>query len=164
MDLRTGRWPPIFIAATGAIVVAGLGGLATDIGPWYRALEKPWWQPPDLAFGPVWTLIFTLTAAAAVLAWRGARTSAQRTAIVLAFAANGVLNVFWSVLFFTVKRPDWALGEVVFLWASIVVLIVVAGRSSRTASLLLLPYLAWVSFAAVLNLAIVRLNSPFGAA
>ena len=162
MTLGTGRWPPIFVAATWAIVVAGLGGLATDIGPWYRALEKPWWQPPDLAFGPVWTLIFTLTVVAAVLAWRGARSPSRRAAIVLAFLANGVLNVFWSVLFFAWQRPDWALGEVVLLWASIVALIVVAGRASRPAGLLFVPYLAWVSFAALLNLAVVRLNAPFG--
>ena len=77
------------------------------------------------------------------------------------FALNGFLNVTWSALFFRLKRPDWALAEVGLLWLSIVVLIVVIARHSKNASVLLAPYLAWVTFAAVLNLAIVQLNGPF---
>ena len=77
------------------------------------------------------------------------------------FALNINLNVLWSGLFFRVQRPDLALVEVVFLWLSIVALIVVLWRMSRMASALLLPYLAWVTFAAALNLAVVRLNAPF---
>jgi tryptophan-rich sensory protein len=77
------------------------------------------------------------------------------------FALNGFLNVLWSTLFFSLRRPDWALIEVVFLWLSVLLPIVVFWRRARPASLYLVPYLAWVSFAAFLNLAVVRLNAPF---
>jgi tryptophan-rich sensory protein len=75
---------------------------------------------------------------------------------------NGFLNVSWSLLFFRVERPDWALYEVAFLWTSIVVMIVLVKRSSTSAAVLLFPYLIWVSFATALNLKIVQLNTPFG--
>jgi tryptophan-rich sensory protein len=141
-----------------AIAVGVAGGLLTDIGPWYRALVKPSWQPPDWLFGPVWTAIFGLSAIAAVLAWRHAETDGDRSLIVAAFAANIVLNVAWSGLFFTLKRPDWALIEVVFLWLSVLAIVLVCYRYSTRAGNLLLPYLAWVSFASVLNYKIVQLN------
>ena len=79
------------------------------------------------------------------------------------FAVNALLNVLWSELFFTVKRPDWALAEVVPFWLSILALILVLWPVSRDAGWLLMPYLVWVLFAGCLNLAIVRLNAPFGA-
>ena len=79
------------------------------------------------------------------------------------FAANGVFHLLWSPLFFTLRRPDWALIEVGFLWLSLVALIVGLWPFSTTASLLIVPYLAWVTFAARLNLEIVRLNAPFTA-
>jgi tryptophan-rich sensory protein len=75
---------------------------------------------------------------------------------------NAFLNVSWSLLFFRLRRPDWALAEVGMLWLSILVLLVFLGRVSRTSGWLLVPYLAWVAFAAALNLAVVRLNGPFG--
>jgi translocator protein len=84
--------------------------------------------------------------------------------VVVLFVVNGVLNLLWSPLFFKLRRPDWALVEVPFLWLSILVPIVAFARFSPFASLLLVPYLLWVSFAAVLNREIVRLNRPFGAA
>lgn len=149
-------------AAAWGVAVAVAGGLLTEIGPWYRALVKPSWQPPDWLFGPAWTLIFALAATAGVRAWQASRDAAERRAVVLAFLVNGALNLLWSALFFTVHRPDWALVEVVALWFSIGAMIVVCGRRARVAGWLLAPYLAWVSFAAFLNLTIVRLNGPFG--
>ena len=84
------------------------------------------------------------------------------TVILALFLVNAILNVGWSLLFFRLQRPDWALIEVAFLWLSIVALIVAIAPLSRLAAWLLAPYLAWVAFAAVLNFAIVRLNGPFG--
>lgn len=78
------------------------------------------------------------------------------------FAANGGLNVLWSALFFHLRRPDWALAEVVLLWLSVVFLMVRLRPWSARAAALLLPYAVWVAFAAALNLSIVRLNAPFG--
>ena len=86
---------------------------------------------------------------------------AGREWVIALFALNGFLNVTWSALFFRLKRPDWALAEVGVLWLSIVLLIVVLARYSKPAGVLLAPYLAWVAFAAMLNLAIVQLNGPF---
>ncbi len=153
----------IVVAAVAALAVAFTGGLLTKIGPWYRGLRKPSWQPPDWLFGPAWTLIFALTAWAGVLAWQNAASRATRTEIIALFAVNGVLNVAWSWLFFTLRRPDWALAEVALLWLSILALIVGLAPISPGAAWFLAPYLLWVSFASYLNLTIVRLNRPFRA-
>ncbi len=151
-------WKPVLLAAAAAIFVAVLGATVTDTGPWYQSLKKPSWQPPDWLFGPAWTLIYSLTAAAGVLAWRSTTDRASRDLLLAAFAANGFLNVLWSVLFFKLRRPDLALYEVSLLWLSIVVLIVLCRKSSSLAAWLLVPYLLWVSFAAFLNFTVVRLN------
>jgi tryptophan-rich sensory protein len=151
----------IIIAALAAITIAGLGGLMTEIGPWYRALRKPSWQPPDWLFGPAWTVILGMAAWAGVLAWNGAPDGAGRLTVVVLFAINGLLHFLWSPLFFRFHRPDWALVEVVFLWLSILALIVGLAPFSVAASWLIAPYILWVSFAAFLNLTIVRLNGPF---
>lgn len=149
---------PLAIAAAAAFVVAGAGGALTDLGPWYYALRKPAWQPPDWLFGPAWTLIFALTALAAAQTWRRIVDPARRRRLTLLFAANGVLNVLWSLLFFHLKRPDWALVEVVLLWLSIVALIAAVAPHWRPAVWLLAPYLAWVTFAATVNAGVVYLN------
>ncbi len=148
-------------AALGVFAVAGFGGLVTELGPWYRALKQPSWQPPDWAFGPAWSVIYLLSATAAVRVWLRAHSSRERAQWLAALAANGAINVFWSWLFFKARRPDWALAEVVLLWLSIVLLIVLARRHDVVAALLLAPYLLWVAFAASLNFAVVRLNGPF---
>lgn len=157
---RASGWVAVLTAAGAAIVVAGLGALATDLGPWYHALRKPAWQPPDWLFGPAWTVIFALAALSGYLAWRSLPDLAGWARIVGLFSVNGILNILWSVLFFGLHRPDWALAEVVALWLSILALIVVIAPYSKAASVLLVPYLAWVGFAAVLNLAVVQLNFP----
>jgi benzodiazapine receptor len=154
-------WAPLVIAVLGAIVVAVAGFLLTDIGPWYRALVKPSWQPPDWLFGPVWTTIFLLAAISAAMAWNGA-PSGTRVMIAALFVLNGLLNMLWSLLFFHLKRPDWALWEVPVLWLSVLVLIIAVLPWSRLAAWLLVPYLLWVAFAAYLNWTIVKLNAPFG--
>ncbi|ABM95732.1 TspO/MBR family protein [Methylibium petroleiphilum] len=162
MTSRGGLLKPVLIAAAAALAVAGLGGLMTDLGPWYQRLVQPPWKPPDWLFGPAWTAIFALAAMAGVIAWRRAPRRTDREWMLALFALNGFLNVLWSLLFFRLHRPDWALFEVLLLWLSILLLIGALARYARTASLLLLPYLAWVAFAGFLNLATVRLNGPFG--
>jgi tryptophan-rich sensory protein len=153
---------PVLIAAGAATLVAMGGALATDLGPWYSALVLPPWKPPDWAFGPVWTLIFTLCAITGVRAWDAAKTSVQRTRVLWLFAVNGVLNVLWSLLFFASHRPDWGLWEVGPLWLSVLALIVGLRPIVRSAVALLLPYLIWVAVAAAMNLQIVITNPRFG--
>ncbi len=151
----------VVIAGAAAFAVLGLGGLLTTIGPWYEALRKPSWQPPGWLFAPAWSLIAVLTAWSGVLAWSSSRGDSQRLQTVLLFALNGALNILWSGLFFKLRRPDWALAEVVALWLSIAALVFAFAGRDASAAWLLVPYLLWVSFAAWLNLTIVRLNAPF---
>jgi translocator protein len=155
------RLQPILVAATAALVVAGLGALTTDLGDWYQQLAQPAWKPPDWLFGPAWTTIFALAAAAGVSAWRKAPDQVSRGWMLALFALNGFLNLLWSLLYFRLRRPDWALIEVGLLWLSVLLLIVVLGRYSRTAAWLLVPYLAWITVAGALNWGTVQLNRPF---
>lgn len=158
---RRRGWKPVLAAAGAALLVAALGGAATDIGPWYQALRKPSWQPPDWLFGPVWTAIFALTALAGLRAWIRTPDVAGRDRLLTAYALNALLNIGWSVLFFLLQRPDWALVEVVPLWLSVLLIAVLSGRRDRVAGWLLAPYLVWVAFAGVLNWSVVELNAPF---
>ncbi|KQP39408.1 MULTISPECIES: TspO/MBR family protein [unclassified Methylobacterium] len=155
---------PVVTAAAAALVTALAGGLLTTTGPWYQSLRRPSWKPPDWAFGPVWTTIFTLTAISAVIAWHAEAGTSARGALLATYGVNLVLNIAWSGIFFRLRRPDWAYLEVIALWLSIVALIAVTAQVSGIAALLLAPYLAWVSVATLLNRAIVRLNGPFGEA
>lgn len=161
MRLTLDALKPFAVTALAALALSWLGAAITDIGPWYRALLKPEWQPPDWLFGPVWTAIFALAAVSAATAWRAAPSPEAREWVIALFIANGFLNVLWSLLFFRLRRPDWALAEVMLLWLSILMLILVLAPISRLASRLLWPYLAWVSFAALLNWRLVSLNAPF---
>ena len=158
------NWLPVLVAAVSATVVAFAGASATTLDSWYANLRKPSWQPPEWLFGPAWTTIFALTAIAGVMGWHRAPRPAALALLLGLFAVNGLLNIFWSVLFFKMRRPDWALVEVAGLWASILALMAALWSYAETAALLLIPYLAWVSFASFLNYTIVRLNRPFGVA
>jgi translocator protein len=129
----------------------------TKLSSWYYTLRQPPWKPPDWAFGPVWTSIFICLSFAIAYAW-DASNQAQRVYITWAVAANGILNVAWSAIFFTFQKPTFALLELVIFWFSIVVLIYVLGSASRISLYLLLPYIIWVTTAGVLNYQIVRLN------
>jgi translocator protein len=153
---------PLGIASAVAIACAVAGAVLTEIGPWYDGLKKPSWKPPDWAFGPVWTTIFVLTVIATALAWVAAAETGARPLIFWALAINTILNIAWSGIFFKMRRPDWALREVVLLWFSVLSLVLVLGSASLWAGILLLPYLLWVSTASYLNLRIVQMNGPFG--
>ena len=160
-SLAADRWTLVAVATAIVALVALLGGLATEIGEWYEGLNFPSWRPPNWLFGPAWTLIFLLTATSGVLAWEQAPDDGARVRLLALFAINAVLNIAWSPLFFKLRRPDWALVELVFLWLSVLSLVVAVGAISTSAAALLLPYLAWVSFAGFLNWRMVELNKPF---
>lgn len=153
---------PAIVAAIAAAIVAVLGATITDLGPWYQGLAKPSWNPPDWVFPIGWTLIYALNTAAIVSAWRAAPTPRVSDTVIGLFALNAFLNITWSMIFFRIQRPDWAFIEVLLLWLSILALIMYSWRVSKSAALLFVPYLAWVTFAAALNWAVVDLNGPFG--
>ena len=153
---------PIIVAAAAALITAIVGATITDLGPWYHGLIQPAWAPPDALYGVAWTAIYAFTALAAVTGWRATPGTRAGDWLIGLFALNGFLNILWSLLFFRFQRPDWAMMEVIALWLSILALILTSARHSKAAAALLLPYWAWVTFAGFLNVAIVRLNAPFG--
>ena len=136
--------------------VSVLGGRATlpALAEWYPALRKPPWTPPGWVFGPVWTLLYPVVAVAGWMAWREGRARFGPLLFLLQLA----LNALWPWLFFAERRLDLALACIVALCLAILGTIVAFWRSSRGAAILLVPYLAWVGFAAALNHAIWRLN------
>jgi tryptophan-rich sensory protein len=138
----------------------GVGVIATSrsIDTWYRSLTKPPFNPPNGVFGPVWTLLYLLMGIAlARVVGTQAEEAVQRRARVL-FGIQLALNSAWSFLFFGRRAPFAALVEIVALWIAIVATVLAFWRVSRVAALLLLPYLAWTTFAATLNFSIWRLN------
>jgi tryptophan-rich sensory protein len=136
-----------------------VGSLATStsVATWYPALEKPAWTPPGWLFGPVWTLLYVMMGIAAWLVWRQVNAG-RATLPLLLFALQLLLNAGWSLLFFGLRSPGLALIEILLLWIAIAATLWAFARVQRRAALLLAPYLAWVSFAAALNLEIWRIN------
>jgi translocator protein len=137
--------------------VAAFGSQFTP-GAWYDRLAKPSWTPPGWIFGPVWTLLYGLMAVSAWLVWREHGLSGARAALLL-FLAQLVLNGAWSWIFFGLERPGVAVIELGVLWVAIRLTLVAFWSLHRVAGLLLVPYLAWVTFAGILNFEIWRLNA-----
>jgi tryptophan-rich sensory protein len=127
-------------------------------GEWYAALKKPAWNPPGWLFGPVWSALYTLMGVAAWLVWREGGFARQRGPLGRFLVQLG-LNALWTPLFFGLHRPDLAFAEIILLWLAIGWTIAAFWRVHRGAAWLLAPYLAWVSFAAVLNGTLWRLNA-----
>jgi benzodiazapine receptor len=127
-------------------------------GEWFAALKKPAWNPPSWIFGPVWTALYAMMAAAAWLVWQRGGWKEQRKPLLI-FLAQLAFNALWTPLFFGLHRPGVAFAEIVLLWLAIVATLVAFRPVNRTAAWLLVPYLAWVSFAAVLNGTLWRLNA-----
>jgi uncharacterized protein YbjT (DUF2867 family)/tryptophan-rich sensory protein len=155
-----GQWVAllVFLLLCYGTAAIGAAWTNTSVNDWYRSLDKPTWNPPAWVFGPVWTVLYTTIALAGWLVWRRKDTRAIRWPLYV-FVLHLVLNAMWSCLFFGWRNPGLALAEIVGLWLSIVVMIVWFRPISRSASLLLIPYLGWVSFAAVLNWSIWRMNT-----
>ena len=151
-------WVP-FVLCIGATLGAGaVGALFTveSIPTWYATLVHPGWTPPNWVFGPVWTLLYILMGVSAALVWNTRKK--HRDDALLFFFAHLLVNASWSIVFFGLQDPASALIIIKFLWFLIVVLMLVFWRFSRVATYLLIPYLAWVTYAAMLNLGIVFLN------
>jgi benzodiazapine receptor len=126
------------------------------ITTWYTTLQKPSFAPPNWVFFPVWTSLFIMMGISLFLIWKK-EDKKVKTALYI-FAAQLVLNAFWSVAFFGLKSPLMGLIEIIILWIAILATILSFNKISRTASYLLIPYILWVSFAAILNFSIWKLN------
>jgi benzodiazapine receptor len=130
-----------------------------SVGTWYAALKKPSFTPPNWVFSPVWITLFVLMGIAAFLVWnKGLSDQKVKTALGI-FAVQLILNVLWSVMFFGLRSPLAGLIEIAVLWVAILLTILYFFKVSNTAGILLIPYFLWVSFAAVLNFSIWKLNS-----
>ena len=142
----------------GVTFAAAWAGSRFMPGAWYAALAKPAWNPPNAIFAPVWSVLYGLMAVAAWLVWRRAGFSGAGAALGL-FAVQLILNALWSYLFFGRHQPGLAFGDIVVLWVAILSVVLLFLRVDRVAGALLLPYLAWVGFAAYLNFTLWRLNA-----
>lgn len=141
-----------------SFATATLGSVASiNAAGFYAQLQQPAWAPPGWLFGPVWTVLFLLMAVAAWLVWRRHGVAGARLALGL-FGAQLVANALWSWLFFAWRLGGPAFAEVLLLWALIAATLAAFWKLQRLAAWLLVPYLAWVSFAALLNLTLWRLN------
>lgn len=141
------------ISVTLPLMVGGLSGFATARGvqEWYPSLTKPAFNPPSWVFGPVWTLLYVMMGVAAYLVWqKGWENELVRVALAL-YLVQLILNGLWSILFFGMQSPGLAFAEILLLWLAIAATVVWFWRVSPPAGMLLLPYAAWVSFAALLN-------------
>jgi benzodiazapine receptor len=126
-------------------------------GEWYAQLQKPTWNPPNWIFGPVWTALYTMMAVAAWLVWRRSGFAARRLPLGL-FLLQLFLNALWSPLFFGLHNLALAFAEIVLFWLALLGTFIAFWKVHRSAGLLLVPYLAWVTFAAVLNFTLWQLN------
>ena len=147
------------VAVLGTEAIGGFSALAAggDFVSYFEALRKPPLTPPPAAFGPAWTALYLLMGVAAWLVWREGLD--RRTALALGlFAAQLVLNFAWSLIFFGQHRLGLALIEIAVLWLTILATILAFWRVRRAAGAILLPYLAWVSFATYLNAGILLRN------
>lgn len=138
------------------LAVGGIAGFATaqSVQDWYPTLNKPSWTPPPWLFAPVWTTLYVMMAVAAWLVWT---IGSARAALAL-FFSQLLLNLAWSFLFFGARSPALGLIDIVLLWLAIAATIFAFSMKSRLAAFLMVPYLAWVSFALALNTSIWMLN------
>ncbi|HEX9917386.1 MAG TPA: TspO/MBR family protein [candidate division Zixibacteria bacterium] len=147
-----------------SIIVCQLAGFVGSIftGPaipsWYANLTKPSFVPPNWIFGPVWISLFLLMGIAAFLVWQKGFGDRKVRISLGIFAVQLLLNTLWSILFFGLKSPILGFFDIVLLWIAILLTIIYFARVSKAAAILLLPYIFWVSFAALLNFSIWRIN------
>jgi translocator protein len=127
-------------------------------GPWYAALRKPVWNPPNSIFAPVWSALYLMMAVAAWRVWNHGGALAQLRPLGL-FLVQLVLNALWTWVFFGLRAPGAAFAHIVVMWIAIALTLITFWRLDAIAGILLTPYLAWVSFAAVLNFTVWRLNA-----
>ena len=147
----------LFIVVCEAVGIIGSLFTAKAIPSWYEKLRQPSFRPPNWLFGPVWTTLYALMGWASYLVYQNRQLPLAGTALMF-FVVQLVLNFFWTPLFFGAKKLGWAFVEIVFMWIFIVLSIIWFFRVVPLAGWLLLPYLAWVSFASVLNFTLWKLN------
>ncbi len=150
----------LVISLLASFAAAGIGSLFTfrAIPEWYAGLKKPPYTPPNRAFGPIWTILYILMGIALFLVWREGFDRKDVKIAIGIFAVQLILNFFWTIIFFGFRSLFGGLIEIVFLWISILITIILFYRISKTAGLLLVPYIIWVTIASYLNYTVYILN------
>jgi tryptophan-rich sensory protein len=153
----------IFKLITSILICQGVGAIGAlftspAISTWYATTQKPSFNPPNWIFAPAWTFLFLLTGISLYLVWSKGWEDKKIKPAVFVFGIQLILNLFWSLLFFSLQSPLYAFIEIIILWMAILLTINAFYRISKPAAYLLIPYILWVSFAAVLNFAIMTLN------
>lgn len=153
-------WIKLIVSIALPLLAGALASTFTfpGVDTWYTGLRKPAWRPPDAVFGPVWTVLYLLMGIALYLVWRKEVPARRKAPALALFGLQLVLNMLWSWLFFSRYQIGWALAEIIVLWLAILLTIFAFARHSRPAAWLLVPYISWVSFAALLNFSIWQLN------
>lgn len=158
MKIRLSDLPALVFSLLLAFAAAAIGGLASaNAGGLYRELAQPAWAPPGWLFGPVWSVLYLLMGVAAWMIWRERHRPGARTALAL-YLAQLALNALWTWLFFAWRMGAAAFVEIVLLWSLLLATLIAFRRVRPAAAHLLVPYLAWVTFAAVLCLVLWRMN------
>ena len=143
---------PLFAAFLGSVFTA------SSVSTWFTTLIKPSFNPPNWIFGPVWTILYLLMGFSLFLVWKQGLKKKYVKECLIIFGIQIFLNFLWSLLFFGLQNPLLAFIEIIFLWISILFMIIYFYKVNKTAAYMQIPYILWVSFAAVLNLSIVLLN------
>lgn len=154
-------WMKLIISVAIPVTVGIISGFFTvpEIDTWYQTIKKPDWQPPKWLFGPVWTTLYIMMGIAFYLVWKKPVEPSKKRMAVTLWIIQLVLNFFWSFVFFRQHQIDWALGEIVILWAFILLTIFAFARLNKVAAWLLVPYISWVTFAGILTYTIWELNA-----
>lgn len=150
----------LLIAIAIPVLVGGISGFFTVTGveSWYQTIQKPSWNPPNWVFGPVWTTLYIMMGIALWLVWKEDTSRELKMIAAILFGVQFILNFFWSFIFFKLEQPGFAFLEILFMWVAILATIFAFAQVNKTAAWLLVPYISWVSFAAILNFTIWRLN------
>lgn len=150
----------LVIAIALPVLIGGVSGFFTVSGveSWYQTIQKPSWNPPNWVFGPVWTTLYVMMGIALWLVWKEDTSKELKLIAGILFAAQLTLNFFWSFIFFKLEQPGFAFLEILFMWVAILATIFAFAQVNKRAAWLLVPYISWVSFAAILNFTIWRMN------
>ncbi len=154
------NWLRLLISIAIPQLVGAMGAYftITETGSWFQTIEKPPWQPPNWLFGPSWTTLYLMMGVAFYLVWKSEATLHKKRPAMILWIAQLILNFGWTILFFNQHKIGWALIEIICLWLLILLNIFFFARINKWAAWLLVPYISWVSFAALLTYAIWKLN------
>lgn len=143
------------------VLIGGLSGFftASGVDSWYQTIQKPSWNPPGWIFAPVWTTLYVMIGISLFLVWKADVTKELKQKAIILFCIQLVLNFFWSLIFFSLQQPGWALVEIIVMWIFILLTILAFAPINKIAAWLLVPYISWVSFATILNYTLWKLNS-----